>query len=135
MIIKKEELATSIIKTWAGALINAKKDETIPQFVEKYYYTDSFFKPTLAAFVKNGKETKNKDMINYFESFANGLVGFARPENEIENPNVIQADWIDASDPKLVAKGTYNFLFDDPASSEHQVIVRADFSFIFAEIK
>ena len=125
-----KDLATTIIQIWAGDLLKARDNGSIPQFVKYYYYENSFFKPTLAAFVKN-----QEDMINYFESFSQGLIGFAPGANGMSNPNVIQANWIGEGSPKLVAKGTYNFLFEDPASPAHAIVVRADFSFIFSEVE
>jgi hypothetical protein len=115
-----KKIAASIINTWAGDLLKARDNNQIPEFVSTYYGSKSFFKPTLDAFVKD-----KEDVVGYFESFSKDL-------NDMINLNIIQARWIDEENKaQLVAKGTYNFLFNNGQSKDDSFIVRADFSFIF----
>jgi hypothetical protein len=115
--------AKSIIISWATALKDARTDSEIEAFIEKHYYKHSFFKPTLDAFVQG-----NKSVLNYFKNFRPGL-------EDLDSLEVIQASTISSPDEKLVAKGTYSFRFTDSANPKLKVIVRADFSFIFDNIR
>lgn len=120
----QKKAATSMIETWAGNLARANTKKEIKEFVKHNYHHNSFFKPTLAPFVKN-----EKNIVEYF-------IGFRPDLLRMENLNVIQAESIgEKENTKLIAKGTYNFVFEDKVNAGYEIVVRADFSFIFDHIK